>query len=217
MGCQVLGRHFDGLFHEGNDEFIEALEPAVEELRAPPQLAQRDPGGVADGATGPGPQRSRLAHQRGYGVPCEPGPQVIGPVTIRDLAWLMVWVRSARALRLATISARIASTEPPGPWRAAGPAGLRGPGGADGVQRVFSELTVLRRSTTCLSRSRAVWWRSGRLLTWVTDSNKEKLAERYDAACPLSGSPAQTPPHLRSAQRSARHAQPSKRRPLIGL
>jgi hypothetical protein len=31
---------------------------------------------------------------------------------------LMVWVRSARALRLATISARIASTEPSRPFGA---------------------------------------------------------------------------------------------------
>jgi len=40
-----------------------------------------------------------------------------------------------RALRLATISARIASTARRGLRRAAGPAGLRGPRGADRVQR----------------------------------------------------------------------------------
>jgi hypothetical protein len=35
-----------------------------------------------------------------------------GPVMISALAWLIVWVRCARAVRLATISARIASTCP---------------------------------------------------------------------------------------------------------
>jgi hypothetical protein len=35
-----------------------------------------------------------------------------GPARTSALAWLMVWVRSARALRLATISARTASTAP---------------------------------------------------------------------------------------------------------
>src|SRR5215472_10146483 len=60
-----------------------------------------------------------------------------GPVTIRDRAWLMVWIRSERAVRLATMSARIASTWPSRPFRLAGrPAGLGGPGGADGIQRV---------------------------------------------------------------------------------
>ena len=41
-----------------------------------------------------------------------------GPVTIRDRAWLMVWIRSERAVRLATISARIASTCPSRPFGA---------------------------------------------------------------------------------------------------
>jgi hypothetical protein len=38
-----------------------------------------------------------------------------GPVRIRALAWLIVWVRSPAALRLATVSARIASTAPSRP------------------------------------------------------------------------------------------------------
>jgi hypothetical protein len=41
---------------EGDDKLVEALELAVEELRAPAQLAQREPGGVADDVAGPGPQ-----------------------------------------------------------------------------------------------------------------------------------------------------------------
>jgi hypothetical protein len=39
---------------EGADELVEAFELGVEELCAPSQLAQRDAGGVADGAAGPG-------------------------------------------------------------------------------------------------------------------------------------------------------------------
>src|SRR5215469_11827482 len=41
-----------------------------------------------------------------------------GPVTISARAWPVVWVRSERALRLATISARIASTCPSRPFGA---------------------------------------------------------------------------------------------------
>ena len=39
---------------EGDDELFEAFELGVEELRAPSQLPQRDPGGIADGVAGPG-------------------------------------------------------------------------------------------------------------------------------------------------------------------
>ena len=45
---------------ERDDELVEALELAVEELGAPAQLAQRDAGGVADDVAGPGPQRRQL-------------------------------------------------------------------------------------------------------------------------------------------------------------
>src|ERR1039457_627583 len=41
-----------------------------------------------------------------------------GPVTIRARAWLIAWVRSERALRLATISTRTASTAPSRPFGA---------------------------------------------------------------------------------------------------
>jgi hypothetical protein len=40
--------------HAGDDELIETFELGAGELRAPSQLAQRDAGGVADGAAGPG-------------------------------------------------------------------------------------------------------------------------------------------------------------------
>ena len=63
---------------EGADELVEALELAVEELRAASELAQRDAGGVADGAAGPGSQRGQLGDQGRRGVPGEAGPQVIG-------------------------------------------------------------------------------------------------------------------------------------------
>jgi hypothetical protein len=82
---------------------------------APSQLAQRNAGGVADGAAGPGTQGRQLGHQGGHGVLGEAGSQVIWAVTIRALAWLIVWVRSAAALRLTTISARMASTVPSRP------------------------------------------------------------------------------------------------------
>jgi hypothetical protein len=41
---------------EGDDELAGAFQLGVEELGAPPQLAQRDAGGVADRAAGTGPQ-----------------------------------------------------------------------------------------------------------------------------------------------------------------
>src|SRR4029450_2090636 len=60
-----------------------------------------------------------------------------GPVTIRDLAWPLAWVRSERALRPSAIRARIASTAPSRPSGAprarpdwAARAGLAAPGGA---------------------------------------------------------------------------------------
>ena len=64
--------------HEGNDELAGALELGAEELRAPSQLAQRDTGGVADGAAGPGAQRGQPGDQGRHGVPGEAGPQVLG-------------------------------------------------------------------------------------------------------------------------------------------
>ena len=70
---------------------------------------------VADGAAGPGAQRGQLGDQGRHGVPGEAGPQVSGPVRTRALAWLIVWVRSPAALRLATMRARMASTAPSRP------------------------------------------------------------------------------------------------------
>ena len=65
---------------ERADELVEALELAVEELRAPSQLAQRDAGGVADGAAGPGAQRGQLGDQGDRGGPGEGGRRVLGAV-----------------------------------------------------------------------------------------------------------------------------------------
>ncbi len=101
-----------------DDELIEARQLGIKELGAPAQLAQREPGGVADGAAGAGPQRGQAGDQGSGGVAGKAGAQVIGPVKTRDRAWLIVWVRSERALRLATISARIASTAPSRPFGA---------------------------------------------------------------------------------------------------
>ena len=103
---------------ERDDELIQALELPVKELRAPSQLPQRDTGGVADDVAGPGPQRRQAADQASGRVPGEPGAQVVGPGQDQGPAWLIVWTRSERALRLATISARIASTAPSRPFGA---------------------------------------------------------------------------------------------------
>ena len=75
-----------------------------------------------------------------------------GPARISARAWLIVWVRSERALRLATISARIASTAPSRPFgapaarpdcaaRAAG-----APKGRDGAVEAIRALMVAKRS-----------------------------------------------------------------------
>jgi hypothetical protein len=101
--------------HQRGDELVQAAELAAGELRAAAQLARRDTGGIADHVAGAGPQRRQAADQRRGAVPGEPGTQVVGPGQDQGLAWLMVWVRSPAALRLATISARVASTWPSRP------------------------------------------------------------------------------------------------------
>ena len=57
---------------------------------------------------GQGPQRRDRLYQLRRGAPGQPGPQ-LEQVMISARAWLIAWVRSWRALRLATISARIAA------------------------------------------------------------------------------------------------------------
>ena len=57
---------------EGNDELAGAFELAVEELRAPSQLPQRDADGVANHVAGARPQRSRRGHQGSRSVLHEP-------------------------------------------------------------------------------------------------------------------------------------------------
>ena len=129
--------------HQRDDQLIEVGDLRVGEPGAAAQLPQRDAGGVAGHVPGPGPQRRQFADQLGGGVPGEPGPQLIRPVTISVRAWLMAWVRSARALRLATISARIATRRAvPALGRAGRPAGLRGPRRADRIQRIRLALAV---------------------------------------------------------------------------
>ena len=61
-----------------DDELVQALELAVQELRAPPQLPQRDTDGVAGDIAGPGPQGRQPGYQGSRRVPGEPGSQVIG-------------------------------------------------------------------------------------------------------------------------------------------
>jgi len=62
----------------GADELVGAFELTAGEFRAAVRLAQRDAGGVAGGAAGPGAQRGQPGDQGGRGVPGEAGPQVLG-------------------------------------------------------------------------------------------------------------------------------------------
>ena len=103
---------------EGSDELVEALELAVEELGAPSQLAYRDAGGVA--GTSPRRGRSDAIPATRAAVVCRANRvrRSSGPVRTSALAWLIVRVRSRMAPRLATISARIASTAPSRPFGA---------------------------------------------------------------------------------------------------
>ena len=103
---------------EGSDELVEAGELAVEELRAPAEFAQRDPGGVADDVAGPGPQRGQRGDQGSGDVPGEPGAQVIGAGQDQGPGLVDRPGALAAALRLATISARMASTAPSRPLEA---------------------------------------------------------------------------------------------------
>ena len=122
--------------YQRDDELVQALELAVQELRAPPELPQRDADGVAGDTAGPGPQRRQPGNQGGRGVPGEPGSQVIGAGQEQSPGLVDGPVRSPAALRRATISARIASTAPSRPFGAPRARRLRGPGSADRVQRI---------------------------------------------------------------------------------
>ena len=123
--------------HQRDYELVQALELAVQEPGAPPQLAQRDAGGVAGDIAGAGPQRRQPGYQSRRRVPGEPGPQVIGAG--QDQGPGLVDGPGA-------FSRGAAPGDHQGPDRlhgavpalrgAAGPAGLRGPGSADRVQRV---------------------------------------------------------------------------------
>ena len=61
---------------ERDDEVIEPVELAVEELHAPAQLPKRDPERVVRGVTRAGPQGSDRLGQRGSALPGEPGPHL---------------------------------------------------------------------------------------------------------------------------------------------
>jgi hypothetical protein len=122
--------------HERDDELIEAAELVIEELGAAAQFPQRDAGGIANGIAGPGPQRGQLGDQCRRRMAGEPGPQVIGagqdqgPGLVDGLGPL-----SARtALGHHQCPDRLDGAVP-ALGGAAGPAGLRGPRCADGVQR----------------------------------------------------------------------------------
>jgi len=122
--------------HQRDDELVEALQLAVKEFGAPSQLPQRDADGVADDVAGAGPQGRHLGHQRGRGVPGEPGSQVIGPGQdqgpglVDGLGPLGAGAALGDHQRADRLDRAV-----PALRRAAGPAGLGGAGGADSVQR----------------------------------------------------------------------------------
>src|SRR5712691_787388 len=103
---------------ERDDELVEALQLAVEELGAPSQLAQGDTDGVAHDVTGAGRSDAVSATRAATVCRANRVRRSSGPVRISDLAWLIVWVRSEPALRLATITARTVSTVPSRPFGA---------------------------------------------------------------------------------------------------
>jgi hypothetical protein len=122
---------------ERDDQRVEALQLSIEELSAPRQLAQRDPGGVTGDLAGAGPQRSQIGNQGRRSVPREAGSQLIGPGHDQ---------RPGLIDRLGSLGAGAALGDHQRPdrldravaaFRCAGsPAGQGGAGGADGVQRV---------------------------------------------------------------------------------
>ena len=103
---------------ERNDELAGAPELAVEEFGASSQLPQRDEGGIADDLAGTGRSDASSVTRLAGVCPAKRTRRSSGPVRTSALAWLIVWVRSERALRLATISARTASTVPSRPFGA---------------------------------------------------------------------------------------------------
>jgi hypothetical protein len=143
------------------------------ELRASSQLAQRDPGGVADGAAGAGPQRCGLGHQGDYGVAGEPGPQVVGPGhdqgpgLVDGLGPLGAGAALGDHERADRLDGAV-----PAFRRAAGPAGLRGPGGADGVERVGLAQVGRRR-----------------LLCGAGTARSSRLGDVTDARCRVDDGP----------------------------
>jgi len=127
--------------HERDDEVVQPLELAVQELHAPAQLPQRDADRVLGGITRPRPQRRDRFRQGGGRMPGEPGPQVIRaghdqrPGLVDGLGPLGPGAALGHHQRPDRLHRPVASLRRPGR-----PAGLRGPRRADRIQRVFSEL-----------------------------------------------------------------------------
>ena len=123
--------------HQGDDELIEALHLGVEELGASAQLAQRQAGGIADRAARTGPQRCQVGDQGICGVAGEAGAQVVGtgedqgPGLVDGLDPLAAGAAFGDHQRPDRLDGTVAALR-----GAAGPARLRGPGGADRIERV---------------------------------------------------------------------------------
>ena len=110
-----------------------------------------------------------------------------GPVRISERAWPLAWVRSLRALRLATISARIASTAPSRPLGApaarpdcAARAALTASSGSS--PNYASRAARLR----CRTRSRRLHRHSRPAALTSKSSSEEKLGGQLSTVCPVS-------------------------------
>jgi hypothetical protein len=107
------------------------------ELDPPAELAQRDAGGVAGHVAGPGPQPRDRVRQRSRGELGEPCPQVIGAGQdqgaglVDGLGPLVAGAALGDHQRADRLDRAVAAL-----GRTGRPPGLRGPRGADSVQRI---------------------------------------------------------------------------------
>jgi len=126
-----------------DDEVIEPLELRIEEPGAPAELPQRDADRVLNGITRPGPQGRDRLRQRGRGEPGEPGPQVIRAGheqrsgLVDGLGPLGTGAALGHHQRPDRLHRAVPALGCPGR-----PPGLRGPRGADRIQRIRLALAV---------------------------------------------------------------------------
>jgi hypothetical protein len=101
-----------------DDELVEPPGLVVEELHAPAELAQRDAQRVAVGVARAGPQRRHRLGEGSRPEPGKPGPQLARAGQDQRPGLAVRLGPLVAALRLTTISDRIASTAPSRPFGA---------------------------------------------------------------------------------------------------